>query len=252
MSRWDPEKYLEFETQRTQPAIDLALRVRDKAPLNILDIGCGPGNSTAVLHNIFPDSHITGIDNSAEMIDKARARYPEWNFEVCSATQIEGEYDLIFSNACLQWVPDHRKLLPGLFDNLSEKGVLAVQIPMNADEPIFRIMDSMVKEDRWGIDSEIVETNRTLLPEEYFDVLASLTEKFNIWETVYYHKMPSVDSMVEWIKGTRLRPYINVMEEEKAEALLTSIRKEAEKVYSVQENGEIIFRFHRFFFTAEK
>ena len=96
------------------------------------------------------------------------------------------------------------------------------------------------------------EPNATLVCEEYFDILSSLTDDFDIWETVYYHNIPSVDAMVEWIKGTRLRPYLDVLSSNDAEELINEITEKASKAYEQQKNGEIIFRFRRFFFTATR
>ena len=140
MSKWDPEKYLVFQQQRTQPAIDLAKRVADRKPDTIADIGCGPGNSTAVLKAVFPDaSSVLGIDNSAEMIERARKDHKGIDFAVASAAELSGSYDLLFSNACLQWIPDHEQLIPQLMAHLTDGGALAVQIPMNQSMRLCRM-----------------------------------------------------------------------------------------------------------------
>lgn len=255
MSQWDSGQYLKFKAQRTQPAIDLAKRIVFNQPKNILDIGCGPGNSTFVLRNAFPEAHILGVDNSKNMIKKAKESYPHMDFCVCDVTKeadkLDG-YDIIFSNACLQWIPNHKEFIPMLFGKLNKNGVLAVQIPMNGEEPLFKIMNEVISEPKWGFSNMNIETNETLLPEEYFDILSSCTDTFDIWETVYYHNMPSVEAMVEWIKGTRLRPYLNALDKEKAEMPEKEIAERAKEVYRARENGEIIFRFRRFFFTGVK
>ncbi len=255
MSEWSSEQYLKFKNQRTQPAIDLAKRIADKNPQTVLDIGCGPGNSTAVLKNTFPEARIVGIDSSADMIEKAKASYRDIEFRLCDITaDMENleSYDVIFSNACLQWVSNHKSLIPALFGKLNNGGVLAVQIPMNYTEPLFVIENEVLSEPRWGFADKKIRIIATLPPEEYFDILASCTNDFDIWETVYYHRMPSVKSMVEWIKGTNLRPYLSVLSGEKAKELETEITARADEVYARQENGEYIFRFRRFFFIAQK
>lgn len=255
MSEWNSEQYLKFKEQRTQPAIDLAKRIPFEHPNNILDIGCGPGNSTAVLKKMFPQAAVLGVDSSEDMIKKAKETYSDINFKLCDVTnELDklDKYDIIFSNACLQWIPDHKKFIPMLFNRLSKNGVLAVQIPMNRQETLFKIMDDVIFEPHWNFSSMKVETNETLTPEEYFDILSSCTEKFDIWETVYYHNMPSVEAMVEWIKGTRLRPYLNALDKAKTESLEKEITKRASECYGIQENGEIIFKFRRFFFVASK
>ncbi|MBP3359680.1 MAG: methyltransferase domain-containing protein [Clostridia bacterium] len=255
MSKWNSEQYLKFKKQRTQPAIDLAKRISVEHPNNILDIGCGPGNSTSVLKKIFPQACILGVDSSEDMIKKAKELYPDINFKLCDVTtELDklDKYDVIFSNACLQWIPNHKEFIPMLFNSLNENGVLAVQIPMNGRETLFKIMNEVISEPQWDFSSMSIETNETLLPEEYFDILSSCTENFDIWETVYYHNMPSVEAMVEWVKGTRLRPYLNALDKTKAENLEKEITKRAAMLYNTQENGEIIFKFRRFFFVAIK
>lgn len=255
MSEWNSEQYLKFKSQRTQPAVDLAKRIKAEQPKSILDIGCGPGNSTAVLKERFPRSDILGVDSSENMIEKAKASYPDLDFRICDVTKeldSLGSYDVIFSNACLQWIPDHRAFIPDVFGKLNKNGVLAVQMPMNGEEPLFKLISSITSEPRWGFSAMNIEKNETLLPEEYFDILSSCTESFDIWETVYYHRMPSIGAMVEWTKGTRLRPYINALDKSGAELLEKEISERAAEIYGKQKNGEIIFKFRRFFFTAEK
>ena len=139
-----------------------------------------------------------------------------------------------------------------LYNKLNKNGILAVQIPMNGQETLFKIMDEVISEPEWNFSSMNIETNETLLPEEYFDILDSCTDDFDIWETVYYHNMPSVEAMVEWVKGTRLRPYLNALDENSAEKLEAEIIKRASAVYRTQKNGEMIFKFRRFFFVANK
>ena len=253
MAEWNSEQYLKFKEQRTQPAIDVVRRINAINPQNILDIGCGPGNSTNVLKKYFPNAHIVGIDNSENMIEKAATTYPNLEFKLMSVDKIchdNANYDIIFSNACLQWVPNHREILPLLFDRLNENGVMAVQIPINTQEPLFKIINETVNEEKWGFLSSLNEQNITLNGDEYFDIFSSLTDNFDIWETVYYHNMPSISAMVEWVKGTRLLPYIQALNKTDAQSLINEITESAAKVYKKQENGEIIFRFRRLFFTA--
>ena len=255
MSEWNAEQYLKFKNQRTQPAVDLAKRVMEYKPNSILDVGCGPGNSTSVLNNIFTNARILGVDNSETMIQKASQTYPDIDFKLCDVTSELDKmdnYDVIFSNACLQWIPDHKNFIPKLMNKLNPGGVLAVQIPMNGQETLFRIMNEVVQDSKWGFSESNTETNGTLQPEEYFDILSLCSSNFDIWETVYYHNMPNVQAMVEWVKGTRLRPYLNALDADAAEELEKEITDLAEKAYHTQENGEIIFKFRRFFFTAVK
>jgi trans-aconitate 2-methyltransferase len=254
MLTWDSEQYLKFKKQRTQPAIDLAKRISNRNPFNILDIGCGPGNSTAILRDFFPTAKILGVDSSEEMIKKARESNSNINFKLCDVlSELDSldKYDIIFSNACLQWIPNHKSFIPKLFDKLNTNGILAVQIPMNSQEPLFKIMDNVVKNPKWNF-SDKTEINETLSPSQYFDILSLCSTSFDIWETVYYHNMTSIQNMIEWIKGTRLRPYLDLLDNTDAKKLEKEITDQISSVYKKQINGEIIFKFRRFFFIATK
>lgn len=255
MSQWNSEQYLKFKKQRTQPAIDLAKRIPIEHPQNILDIGCGPGNSTSVLKKMFPNANILGVDSSENMIKRAKESYSDIDFRLCDVTtelDTLDEYDIIFSNACLQWIPNHKEFIPRLFTKLNKNGVLAVQMPMNGQETLFKIISDVTSDPKWNFSSMKLETNETLLPDEYFDILSCSSNNYDIWETIYYHNMPSVEAMVEWVKGTRLRPYLNAVDKETAESIEKEITERAIRTYNKQSNGEYIFKFRRFFFIAIK
>jgi len=252
MSDWNSEKYLLFKDQRTQPAMDLALRVKKYSPNTIIDIGCGPGNSTQVLKSVFPDAELTGIDNSPNMIDRAKKEHPDIRFLRCGADELAGTYDLLFSNACLQWIPDHENLIPRLMSMLNPDGVLAVQIPMNAEEPLFRIIKDTASDKKWGFEDVYFEKNDVLSPEEYFDILFRCADSFEIWETVYYHGMSSHEQMIDWVRGTRLRPYLEALDIQQQAEFEKAILSKAEAAYPVMANGEVILKFRRFFFVAQK
>lgn len=251
---WNSNQYLLFDNERTQPAIDLANRITLHSPKNIIDIGCGPGNSTEILKEHFPNAHILGVDSSSNMIEKACSQYPDIAFSICDIpaeiNRLSKPYDVVFSNACLQWIPNHRKLLPTLFSLLSPDGMLAVQIPKNGSSPLYLAMDEVVSETSWGFDKLDIAYNGSLSEEEYFNILSSLTTHFTIWETTYYHRMASYDALVEWIKGTKLRPYLSILDETKQQELQSEILKRIKDCYSIQTNGEIIYKFQRLFFIA--
>lgn len=252
MSDWNPEKYLIFQKQRTQPAIDLAHRIRDCGADTVVDIGCGPGNSTTVLKQMFPDAKLLGIDTSESMIRQAREKHPDINFSVCSAENLAGEYDLIFSNACLQWIPHHETLIPQLMGKLTPQGVLAVQMPMNGEEPLFRIIREVAASSQWNFENVHFEKNDTLSPQAYFDILSSCAQHFEIWETVYYHAMPSHAHLLEWVRGTRLRPYLEVLNEQEQAQFEADILTAVKESYPFTASGEVILKFRRFFFIADK
>ncbi len=254
MANWNPEQYLKFKKERTQAAIDLARRI-DFVPTTILDVGCGPGNSTAILKEFFPNSYILGIDSSEQMIEKAGKTYPEIDFktfEVPYCLDRMQSFDLIFSNACLQWIPHHESLIPALFSKLNRNGQLLVQIPENEDSPFYKAISDVINSGKWDFSSLKDNVNRTLDLSVYFDILSSLTDDFDIWETVYYHKMPSLEAILEWTKGTRLRPYLDLLDTQEKKELQDQILEKAAYVIHKQKNGKYIFKFKRLFFKAVK
>ncbi len=254
MGEWDSRQYLLFKNERTQPAIDLVNRLNIVSPRKIIDIGCGPGNSSQVLARKFPKAYILGIDKSPDMIETARRCYPDINFQVGDISRdlatIGDDIDIIFSNACLQWVPNHRQLLPGLFKLLKPGGALAVQIPMNQQEPIHKIIAEVSTSEKWKLAFTGQRRFFNLTPSEYFAVLSEISAEFSMWETIYYHKLKSPADIMEWYRGSGLRPYLRALAAEKRGAFEQDILARVKESYPAQKNGEIIFRFPRFFFIC--
>ncbi|ANU52572.1 methyltransferase domain-containing protein [Acutalibacter muris] len=257
MSGWNAQQYLKFKKERTQPAIDLAARIEYDAPAKALDVGCGPGNSTAVLKARFPGANVTGADYSGNMVETARKDYPELEFIKCDISaeldSLPHDYDIVFSNACLQWVPDHPSLLPRLMGLLKPGGLLAVQIPMNYQEPIHKIIEATVAQSPW---TELIPYMRlfyTLSQEQYFDILSEVSTDFTLWQTTYLHRMPSHQAIMDWYSSTGLRPYLDAAVSEAArDGFYQEVFSQVREQYPIQKKGEIIFRFPRFFFIAQK
>ncbi len=255
MNDWNSEQYLKFKAQRTQPAIDLTARLGG-SPSEIIDLGCGPGNSTRVLKKRFPNAHIIGADYSENMLEKARSDNPDLEFVQLDLNDdlsaFHGKFDVVFSNACFQWLPNHRELLPRVFALLKSGGTLAAQIPMNFDEPIHKIIGRVSESPRWRDKFPEKRIFGTLTIPEYHDILSELTNDFEMWQTVYYHRMPSIESVIEWYRSTGLRTYLAALDKREGADFIADISKELEKEYPKQRNGEIIFAFPRFFFIANK
>lgn len=257
MSDWNARQYLKFQKERTQPALDLAARLEYDSPAKALDIGCGPGNSTAVVKARFPGAQVIGVDSSQNMVETARKDHPELEFIQWDITTdldaLPHDFDVVFSNACLQWIPDHPSLLPRLMGFLKPGGLLAVQIPMNYQEPIHRIIETTVSRSPWTEKIPYMRLFYTLTQEEYFNVLSRTASDFTLWHTTYLHRMPSHQAIMDWYSSTGLRPYLNAAVDEAArEEFYQEIFLQVQEAYPVQENGEIIFRFPRFFFIARK
>ncbi len=252
MVEWDSVQYKKFIEQRSQPARDLAMRISKCNPETVVDIGCGPGNSTKILCEIFPHASILGIDSSPNMIKKAKEDNPNLDFRVCDALSLEGKFDIIYSNACFHWIPDHQTFLPALMSKLCDGGCLAVQMPYNQASPLYRIINEMVADSKWGFHAAKLENNSTLSPRKYDEILSHCSSSFDIWETNYYHSLPDHQSLFEWVKGAKLRPYLAFLKEKKAKEFEEEVVKRVEKAYQPTSEGRILFGFNRLFFTAIK
>lgn len=254
MTQWDSSLYLKYEQERTQPSRDLAARLPQKGVARVLDVGCGPGNSTHVLRRRYPCAYILGTDSSENMIARARQSYPQENWQVLSAPdgfrRLPCDFDVVFSNACIQWIPRHPALISAMMELLRPGGTLAVQVPMNFHEPVHRIIHTVIHLGKWSGLLPQKRIYHTLAPEEYYAHLSAISSNVSIWQTIYYHSMDSAEDILDWYRGTGLRPYLEQLpagkKEELEEDILTLLRQE----YPMQENGKIIYRFPRFFFTA--
>ena len=256
MPEWSAKQYSKFKNERTLPAIDLANAIKHDNVRTALDVGCGIGNSTAVLKRRFPNAKIIGADNSDDMLKSARENYPELEFIKLDAEKdipdISDRYDVVFSNACIQWIPDHRLLIKRLMGLLEENGVLALQIPLQDIHPMHKIIKSVAGSEKWAKKIPVPRIFYTLTEEEYFDILSELSGNFRMWVTTYFHAMPSHHSIVEWYKGSGLRPYLEQLDDGDKSEFEKDVLTETQKIYPVQQNGEIIFKFPRLFITAVK
>lgn len=256
MKKWNPGQYLQFEAQRTLPAQDLAAKIPTAQPGKILDVGCGPGNSTRVLRQKFPHAQILGTDNSPDMISAAKAAYPKETFCLCDAEHdlptLGNDFDIVYSNACLQWVPGHKTLLPAMMNLLRPGGALAVQIPMSFEQPIYSIVASITQSEKWQSYFSLSRVFYTLSPEEYYDILAPLSGKLEMWQTTYYHIMPNHQSILSWYCGTALRPYLQALPATLQPEFEQEIFTLLQKAYPACANGQILFRFPRLFFVAQR
>lgn len=254
MTDWNSAQYLMFKNERTQPAIDLVNRIYVDNPRKIVDIGCGPGNSTQVLAQRFPNAYILGIDSSLNMIETAKRDYPNLHFKVCDAGKdlsiLDNDFDVVFSNACIQWIPNHNELLRNMIGLLRKGGMLAVQTPMNYEEPIHKIISEVSTSEKWRSEFPNHRIFYNLTQSEYFELLSEISSEFSMWETTYCHKLKSHENIMEWYRSTGLRPYLNALSDEKKKSFEQDIFERVVKEYPVQKNGNVIFRFPRFFFIA--
>ena len=257
MTNWNAEQYLKYRGERTQPSFDLARRITVPLPLRILDLGCGPGNSTAVLREVFPQAKtILGVDSSEDMVARARNEHPELEFAVFDVREelssLGEKWDVIFSNACLHWIPDHKKLLPRLMSSLSAGGQLAVQVPITKNAALYKVCDTLQASEHWkGILPKETRKFHQLETEEYCDILSSCASEFIIWETIYHHIMPDLDAVIEWYRGSGLRPYLEALpDDDSRKMFIRELSYRLSDAYPRLADGRILMRFPRLFFIA--
>ncbi len=254
MASWNPALYLKYEDERTQPSRDLVARIGIAAPARVVDIGCGPGNSTRILHERWPSADIVGLDSSPEMITRARQAYPEGNWLLADAAKWESDvkYDIVFSNATLQWIPGHETLLKRLFDHVNEDGALAVQIPANADSPLHQAMLQVARRTEWA--GALARNIRALGYYDtgfYYDQLSALSNRVALWHTIYYHVMADHQDLIDWYASTGMRPYLEQLAtDNERRAFQAQVRETCRPGYPAQQDGKILFPFKRLFFIA--
>ncbi|MBE7184120.1 MAG: trans-aconitate 2-methyltransferase [Methylobacterium mesophilicum] len=254
MPQWSPNQYLKFADERTRPAADLLARVKSERVETAVDLGCGPGNSTELLARRFPDARLSGIDTSAKMIEAAQQRLPNARFavEAIQDWQPDAPQDLIFANASLQWVPNHATLYPRLAGFLSEGGTLAFQIPDNLEAPSHTTMSEAARD--IGLDEIVreaeVERTKIASANDYYGMLKPSCRQIDIWRTTYYHSLAGLDSIVEWLKGTGLLPYLSRMAPERHEAFLQAYRQRLVPHFPELYDGTVLLPFPRLFIVA--
>ena len=247
MPKWDPGQYLKFEDLRTRPARDLARSVEAANPRRVADLGCGTGNSTAVCAERWPEASIVGIDSSTAMIDKARGIYPDREWLAADiaewARERDGErYDVLFANASLQWVDDHATLFPRLLERLAHGGALAVQMPSYEMAPN-RVMRELAAE--LGVDAKEWRSHDL---DFYYAILRPHTARLDLWATEYVQIMPDVEAIVEWYRGTGLRPYLGAIGEDgERERFVAEFGERLREVYAESPAGGVLFPFRRVF-----
>lgn len=254
---WDPEVYLRFGAERTRPAGELLARVMpEKSPRTIVDIGCGPGNSTELLSIRWPAASLEGLDSSAEMLETA-AKSPfraRWTKADVAAWKPVGTYDLLFANAILQWVDDHAGLLPRLMFLLNAGGHLAFQMPRNFKEPCHTLMRKVADEGPWADKlRDVRDWSVVREPEEYYAMLAPFSAHIDIWETEYLQVLDGEKPVYRWLSGTGLRPFANALDEGvERDEFLRRYSSEMLKAYPPLSNGKTLYPFKRLFVVARK
>ncbi len=254
MDDWSARQYLKFEDERTRTPRELLARVPLQHLQLAVDLGCGPGNSTALLVERFPQSEIIGLDSSPDMLRKARERLPQCRFiaaDIATWTPAP-RTDLIFANAAFQWVPDHPEVLRRLLEALPAGGVLAVQMPDNTREPAIRLQREVAVSGPWANDPEVKAAARADLPppETYYDLLKPVSAQLDIWHSVYHHVMATPQAIVEWFMGSSLQPFLSPLDAAAREQFLAAYAEKIVGSYKPRFDGKLLLRFPRLFIVA--
>ncbi len=251
---WSARQYLKFEDERTRPPRDLLAQVPLTDPKRVVDLGCGPGNSTELLVERFPNAEVIGLDSSPDMLRQARERLPRGTFVQgdLATWQPPPDSDLLFGNAVFQWVQEHPAVLARLLGALPKGGVLAVQMPDNMREPALMLMEKVASSGPWaGKLAHVDDARKDLLrPEGYYDLLRPLCSRLDIWHTHYQHIMDNQAGIVEWFKGSSLRPYYAPLEGAMREEFLAAYTAEIARAYPSRYDGKVMLKFPRLFIVA--
>ena len=250
---WDPTKYLEFAGPRLQPALDLLSRVPLGAPAAVYDLGCGAGNVTRFLAERWPSAAVTGIDGSPAMLARARAAVPSvtWEEADLGTWRPPRPADVLFSNAALHWLDDHRRLFPRLVADLAAGGVLAVQMPRNHGAPSHTEMVAAAEAGPWRERLRpLLRAHPTAEPSFYYDVVSPHVSRLDIWETEYLHVLEGANPVVEWVRGSALKPLLDGLEEPDRSAFLAEYSKRVTRAYPPRPDGRTLFPFRRLFIIA--
>jgi trans-aconitate 2-methyltransferase len=249
---WNAAQYQKFSSERDRPFFDLLEQVKIHFPRGVVDLGCGTGHLTAALLERFPDAQVWGVDSSAQMLESARAHAVAGKLEFMQGDVRDWSpprpLELIVSNAALQWVPDHAALLPKLAAMLEDAGCLAVQMPANFDSPTHTILRELTSS--FGL-HDANEPRHAQPPEWYVDTLFALGFHVNAWETTYQHVLHGENPVLEWVKGTALRPVLARLEGRQRDEFLAEYGARLLKAYPARSFGTLL-PFKRSFFVASK
>jgi trans-aconitate 2-methyltransferase len=261
---WDPQQYLKFAAERQRPGFDLLAQIGDLPTGPIYELGCGTGPHARAIAERWPDHPVTGIDNSRNMLEEA-AKTPsriEWREAAIEHWTSTEPVALIYSNATLHWLADHAQLFPRLMGMVAPGGVLAVQMPRNFDDPSQRLLRETARSVPWASrlaplfdpacpTPSLLRPDPVGAPEFYYDLLAPLAAGgIDLWETEYIHRLTGEDAVLEWMRGTTMRPVLDALDAALRAALLLAYAAKLREVFRRRADGKTLLHFRRLFLVA--
>ena len=254
MTTWEPRTYLRYADLRFRAGLDLMARIPQAHYETIYDLGCGTGHLTQILSERFPNALITGVDSSAEMLAEARREFPKISWVQADIRSFKPEVapQLIFSNAALQWLPNHETLFPSLLGILEPGGVVAIQMPRHFESPSHIKLRELVHQNRWRTRLGPLLLAEVPSPETYWKWLSGHAADLDIWETIYLQVLQGKDPIVDFMRGTALRPFLTELSEKEGQEFLAEFSTRMAVAYPPQASGETLFPFRRIFMVARR
>lgn len=253
MHTWDPERYLTYADERGRPFVDLLARIAHPRPGRVVDLGCGPGNLTALLATRWPRADVVGLDSSPQMIEAARRDIPGIDFAVADVRGWEpaAPVDVLVSNATLQWLPEHLDLLPRLVAGVTPGGWFGFQVPGNFAEPSHSIRRDLAAEPRYAAHTAGVAVPSSHDASTYYEVLAGLGCVVDAWETTYLHVLSGPDPVFTWVSGTGARPTLQALPDDLRPGFEAEFKARLRAAYPTREDGTVVLPFRRVFVVAQ-
>jgi trans-aconitate 2-methyltransferase len=253
--RWDPQQYDKFADERSRPFADLVARIRAEKPRRVSDLGCGPGPLTVGLAERWPTAEVEGIDSSTEMIAQASALDSPVTFTLGDLAEWRPapDTDVIVSNAALQWVPGHAAVISAWAAALPPDGWLAFQVPGNFESPSHTLLRELASSPRWAphLAGKLRDPLSVHEPSVYAALLLDAGLEVDVWETTYLHRLHGPDPVLEWIRGTALRPVLAALSPSEAEEFSAALAEGLRVAYPATAHGTML-PFRRIFAVAHR
>lgn len=255
-AQWDPVAYRRYRSERSRPFADLIARIGADRPGRILDLGCGDGRSTATLLQRWPDAWITGVDSSTGMLSSAHALPDRIDWVLADAATYEPDCaaDVVVSNAMLQWIPDHESVVTRMASWLAPDGWLAIQVPGNFAATSHVALREIAGRPRWAdrLEGTLQHTGAVLDAAGYHELLSTAGLRVDAWETTYVHELSGPDPVLEWTRGTSLRPVLTALDDEEETEFVEAYAEQLRAAYPPGPSGTVRFPFRRIFAVAHR